>query len=76
MSVSEMRALGIGPASFDGGDLVFVQDADLAVNYRKLGDYGYACRKYEPQKPTIPTNCKNCGAPLKGDCEYCETRYL
>ncbi len=22
------------------------------------------------------TNCKNCGAPLKGDCEYCGTQYL
>lgn len=21
------------------------------------------------------TNCKNCGAPLKGNCEYCGTMY-
>jgi hypothetical protein len=23
----------------------------------------------------VPTNCKNCGAALKGDCEYCGTKY-
>lgn len=22
-----------------------------------------------------PTNCKNCGAPLRGNCEYCGTQY-
>jgi hypothetical protein len=22
------------------------------------------------------TNCKNCGAPLNGNCEYCGTKYL
>lgn len=23
-----------------------------------------------------PANCRNCGAALKGDCEYCGTKYV
>lgn len=31
---------------------------------------------YEGTRPALPTNCKNCGAALNGDCEYCGTRYV
>lgn len=34
-------------------------------------------KKYKDRpQVAVPTNCKNCGAPLHGrKCEYCDTEY-
>lgn len=39
--------------------------------------YHYMCDKiFYESISELPTNCKNCGAPLKShNCEYCGTKY-
>lgn len=43
------------------------------VHWTKIGELSTS--EEEPPK-MIPTNCKNCGAPLEnGKCKYCGTEY-
>jgi len=50
------------PMLYENGDTFWVEDADIDFIYR--------------HDSPRPTNCKNCGAPLDGNCGYCGTRYL
>lgn len=46
--------------------------------YSSLGCNGYLLNTLDHIKPSrkIPTNCKNCGAPLHGSkCDFCDTEY-
>jgi hypothetical protein len=61
-----------------------LQDAEYAVVARERLKYGYATGSgyamsfwLDHQRPKpLPTNCKNCGAPLRSvECDYCNTKY-
>lgn len=65
-------------------DRIYTYDLE---NYTSIDDNTYKtyCTSYEPDllnneiiihKNPLPTNCKNCGAPLHShECEYCGSEY-
>lgn len=57
------------------GDIVYCTDTHkMMLNYSS-GWIQLASTEDRPQV-AVPTNCKNCGAPLHGrKCEYCGTEY-
>lgn len=46
------------------------------LNYDELNLFYNKIKELSNKQSDHPTNCKNCGAPLKSNqCEYCGTKY-
>jgi hypothetical protein len=58
------------PHKFEDGDSLWVADAEYVDSFVQM--------PFTAQASKIPTNCKNCGAPLKTKtlCAYCGTMYM
>lgn len=57
------------PHKYEDGDSLWVADAEYVDSFVQM--------PFTAQASKIPTNCKNCGAPLKTNvCGHCDTRYL
>ena len=66
-------------AKLHNGTIMYLTDTQEVVLYDdgniiKLHDIHN--QKADRPQVAVPTNCKNCGAPLHGHkCEYCDTEY-
>ena len=73
LTTGEEHELQVGDAFVFGG-LTYVFDGNEVIPIGYSSDLG-SNSKTETIVDKIPTNCKNCGAPLSGrhSCRYCET---
>jgi len=69
------------PEKYVNGDVQWIRD-DHIKNYMRHQNRWYARGNgtavvgLQKSCAILPTNCKNCGAPLRStECEYCRTHY-